>query len=110
MQNSHNWINSNGNLNHLNGSSFKVWFPNGQLFFKEYCINGKLHNPKGPAYLYWYKNGQLSCKKYYINGKLHNEKGPAYRYWNDNYFKEYWLEGEEVDKSTFEKFQQSSLD
>jgi len=75
MQNWDNWINSNGNLNHLNGSSFKVWFPNGQLFFKEYCINGKLHN----------------------------EKGPAYRYWDDNYFEEYWLEGEEVDKSTFEK-------
>jgi len=76
--NKHRWVNTEGELNHLNGFALRRWNEDGQLLSEEYRIDGKQHNTKGPAFRRWHYNGELLDEKY-------------------------WLEGKKVDKSTFEK-------
>ena len=83
--------------NFLNGKKINYeYYSNGNIWYKEYCLNGRLHREDGPAFIKYYKEGDVMREMYYIYGLLHREDGPAYidYYGDDNLWEEtYFLYG-----------------
>ena len=93
------WKNENDKNHNDNGPAFIQYYSNGNIQYKEWCINNERHNENGPAFIAYYENGNIQYKEWCINGKLHNENGPAViRYYsNGNIGKqEYWKNGRKI--------------
>ena len=90
------WKNENNKWHNENGPAVIVYDANGNIQYKEWCINNERHNENGPAYISYYENGNVAYKSWYINGKRHNDNGPAIIVYNEDgntTRQEYWKNG-----------------